>query len=214
MLYFSIYLLWPMLVFKVKMQNVSFINILYQYTKKTWNIRSVSYVVVDVIKLALDKLIERRKKKWATKYLANICMFQRKFIKVPKKIYFVLCVIQMRGTQRGRWDKKRWRRRERKETSVLCSGGKQKWATTSSSNTFCNLRQMHFAIWDKCILQFETNMYSPVETGKVTFWCFSPRELFGFFFNLGSFTVPLLEVAFSTRGVHRAHIIWVFVLSK
>ena len=142
------------------------------------------------------------------------CMFQRKFIKVAKKIYFVLCVIQMRGTQRGRWDKKRWRRRERKETSVLCSGGKQKWATTSSSNTFCNLRQMHFAIWDKCILQFETNMYSPVETGKVTFWCFSPRELFGFFFNLGSFTVPLLEVAFSTRGVHRAHIIWVFVLSK
>ena len=29
------------------------------------------------------------------------------------------------------------------------------------TNTFCNLRQIHFTIWNKRILQFETNTYFP-----------------------------------------------------
>ena len=78
------------------------------------------------------------------------CMFQRKFIKVAKKIYFVLCVIQMRGTQRGRWDKKRWRRRERKETSVLCS----ELAKAEMSNL---VRTYSSIISDKHVTNFKTN---------------------------------------------------------
>ena len=56
----------------------------------------------------------------------------------------------MAGTQRGRLDKKRWRRRERKETSVLCS----ELAKAEMSNM---VRTYSSIISDKHLTNFKAN---------------------------------------------------------
>ena len=138
LLYFSIYLLWPMLVFKVKMQNVSFINILYQYTT-TWNIGSVWNKRLSFLPLKMTN----NHSKLLVDYVCFIRAFGlwRKFIRVRvrRNILFVGCNTNAVDTKGPSWDKKRWRRRGRKETWVLCSAGEsrnEKYLHRRNGNVF------------------------------------------------------------------------------
>ena len=45
---------------------------------------------------------------------------------------------------------------------------KQSFASKGDNLPLSNLRQIYFAIWDKYILQFETNMYNEAKKSKVS----------------------------------------------
>ena len=126
------------------------------------NFHSSDFVCVSSRQHALRKLKHEKKcsSKWKFKMLKMLKM-NVQLSRFPTKFY-LLCMIRLKSKLKIQIYNIEYRKLETNTFVNLRHihfDISNKYLMQFETNTFCNLTQVNFAIWDKYILQFETNIF-------------------------------------------------------